>query len=128
MKFDKHYLVMLKKAKADIESAKVLCASNNKYIDNGIILFHLQQAVEKSIKSLLLFNNIETPRTHDIEKLIFLITSNNIDFSFNLNVIDSLTDFAVQGRYDFVDDDFKNIYFLLDTVEKLLSYIQTKVK
>jgi HEPN domain-containing protein len=67
----------------------------------GTICFHAQQAVEKYLKAFLIYNNIDFPRTHDVD---FLIQEcQQIDEkSFNID-LKSLTEFGVFFRYP---DDF----------------------
>jgi len=50
--------------------------SNNKEITN-LIAFHSQQAVEKTLKAYLEFQNRKVPRIHKIQTLIDMV---NIDF------------------------------------------------
>lgn len=61
--------------------------------------FHCQQAVEKTLKAVLLYRGIEAPRTHVIDALVKLCGP--IDPRFNLLApqLSSLTEFAVEGRY-----------------------------
>ena len=47
-------------------------------LDLEVIMFHLQQSVEKFIKTLLDYNKVRFPHSHDIEELIAIINSKNI--------------------------------------------------
>lgn len=64
-------------------------------------LYHLQQAVEKSLKAIILYNG-ETPEyTHDIDKLATHCKRLGEPFSDNLDFIsDSLTMWESKTRYD----------------------------
>jgi len=65
------------------------------------ICFHAQQAVEKFLKAFLVFHNIDFPKTHDLDYLLFeckKIDAKNFDIDLG-----SLTDFGVSIRYP---DDF----------------------
>jgi len=42
-----------------------------------IVGFHCQQAVEKYLKVLLTFYQIEFPKTHEIERLLALVSGAN---------------------------------------------------
>jgi len=65
------------------------------------ICFHAQQAVEKFLKAYLVYNNIDFPRTHDIDYLLQECKKiDSEDFNVNLG---SLSDFGVNIRYP---DDF----------------------
>lgn len=56
--------VLLRKAREDLSAAQTLIASENQSGD--VIGFHLQQAVEKALKSLLAARNREVPHTHNL--------------------------------------------------------------
>jgi len=58
-------------AKHDIETADLLI-NNNGYPD--IIIYHYHQALEKILKGILLKYQEETPKTHYLDKLIFIIS------------------------------------------------------
>jgi len=60
----------IEKADHDLGSAKIIYSYLPDYSDT--IAFHCQQAVEKYIKSVLLFNNIEFQRSHDLIYLLDL--------------------------------------------------------
>ena len=57
-----------------------------------------QQATEKALKSVLVFEQIKIPKTHDLEFLLTLIPE-----KWNLNKLncnlESLTEWAVESRY-----------------------------
>jgi HEPN domain-containing protein len=52
------YNVFYTKAIADIHLAKLAISSGDKDIDDATILFHLQHAAEKLLKSLMAFRGI----------------------------------------------------------------------
>jgi len=65
------------------------------------ICFHAQQAVEKFLKAFLVFNDVDFPKTHDLDYL--LLECKKIDTkNFEID-LGSLTDFGVSIRYP---DDF----------------------
>ena len=63
------------------------------------LCFDLQQAVEKAIKSVLVMNDIEFPRTHHIELLISIVKEKGIFWPESLDEAAGLTIYAVQARY-----------------------------
>ncbi len=71
--------------------------------------FHAQQAVEKLLKTLILFHGREIPRTHSIKVLIDILK--NIDKSYNylfdLNA-DELSFYAVLTRYPEFEKDINS--------------------
>ena len=63
------------------------------------VCFHAQQAIEKSFKAVLLYNNINFPFTHDIEELIDTMENDGISLPSELEEAGMLTPYAVQARY-----------------------------
>ena len=68
---------LLKKAETDLLNATILRDSTQGNPEG--IGFHVQQAVEKSLKAILVFYVIDYPRTHSIAGLAQLVSENNID-------------------------------------------------
>ena len=63
----------IEKAEADLEAAERLAprvASSTRLRE--VVGFHCQQAVEKYLKVLLTFYQVEFPKTHEIERLLAL--------------------------------------------------------
>lgn len=69
----------------------------------GIVIedlcFDAQQCIEKSIKAVLVQNEIEFPYTHDISKLITLLKKNSIKYPDELLEAAELTVYAFITRY-----------------------------
>ena len=61
--------------------------------------FHCQQAIEKSFKAVLEDANAHVPRTHDLEKLLGLIASQNISFDIDEEILDKINDVYIDIRY-----------------------------
>lgn len=87
----------LTKALHDIESAHVLAENRGAYYDTAV--FHCQQAAEKSLKGFLVFHDIEFDKTHDISSLIDLVTPIKPEFTKWATEAESLTVYAIAGRY-----------------------------
>ncbi|MSQ15920.1 MAG: HEPN domain-containing protein [Dehalococcoidia bacterium] len=68
----------------------------------GLACYHAQQAVEKAIKAVLIFLQIEFPFTHEIDPLLKLVPS---DWGVKEAPISgrSLNDWAIAGRYPVTD-------------------------
>jgi HEPN domain-containing protein len=64
-----------------------------------MLCFHAQQAVEKSIKAVLLANEIHFPYTHDVAKLISLVKEAGIPWPEGLDQAADLTEYASETRY-----------------------------
>jgi len=65
------------------------------------ICYHAQQASEKFLKAFLAYQNVDFPRTHDLDYLLFECQKINKE-AFQID-FKSLTDFGVSLRYP---DDF----------------------
>lgn len=63
------------------------------------VCFHAQQAVEKSLKAVLLFRRIEFPFTHDLEELIETLEQAGVKLPPDLREAGTLTPYAVESRY-----------------------------
>ncbi len=77
------YEILLKKADSDLKIVNLMRISKDYEIDFEIYMFHLQQAVEKFLKAILIKNEIEYMRTHDLEILFDKCRTNNIKLDVN---------------------------------------------
>ena len=87
----------IEKADHDLGSAKLIYLHIPEYFDT--IAFHCQQATEKYLKAILLFNEIGFDRTHNLIFLLELL-SQKIEISeelFDKAIL--LNGFSVQIRY-----------------------------
>ena len=89
---------LLKKAETDLLNATILRDSNQGNPEG--IGFHVQQAVEKSLKAILVFHGIDYPRTHSIAGLARLVSDNNIDLPDAFIESNRYTSYARDLRYD----------------------------
>ena len=92
---------LLGKAETDLLNATILRDSNQGNPEG--IGFHVQQAVEKSLKAILVFHGIDYPRTHSIVGLAHLASDNDIVLPAAFPESDRYTDYAVDFRYDQLD-------------------------
>ena len=128
-KFLRQYEILFKKAVVDLNSAKVIWISfeqGNIELDMEVIFFHLQQCSEKLIKSLLDFNQIKFPRTHDLQSLINLLESNEIELD-GVKELLPLSVYAVEGRYAILHDDLDDVDRYIEIVEGLLKSVEMEI-
>jgi HEPN domain-containing protein len=116
--FLNQYEIFYSKARADLSAAHILYdkfMEGNSYLDIEVIFFHLQQSAEKLMKAVLAKKQIDFPRIHDLEALFGLLTKNNIHLGTNSDLLIELNDFAVEGRYAFLNEGFDNVkeFFVL---------------
>ncbi|OGU16935.1 MAG: hypothetical protein A2X61_15560 [Ignavibacteria bacterium GWB2_35_12] len=88
------YEILMKKANADLRTSKKLLNDND--MDYDIVCFHLQQFIEKYLKSFLIYNNIEPKRVHSLEILLNdCVTVDNSFQKYYINEFLALTDCSV---------------------------------
>ncbi len=97
MKDLKHAKQMLLMAKKDFKAMKGML--DPKHFDEEIFGFHVQQAVEKSIKAWISFVGREYPKTHDLSSLLQILSDTQNDTSDLFEFIEYNT-YAVQYRYE----------------------------
>ena len=102
----------------------VLAESEETLVDQA--LFHLQQAVEKSLKSLLSFAEVDPPRTHDIEALVELCEREGIELSDYVEEFSKLTPYAVELRYTFTNEEPPDVGHLLRLTERFLRFVRDR--
>jgi HEPN domain-containing protein len=87
----------LEKAARDLDAAERLSTEGGRLRE--IVAFHCQQAAEKYLKALLVRNQIEFPKTHDILKLLDKVAIVDSKLADSLRPADVLTPFGVEMRY-----------------------------
>ena len=90
----------IEKAEADLEAAERLApsmAGGNRLRE--VVGFHCQQTVEKYLKALLTFYQVEFPKTHEIERLLVLVSGANREAADALSGAKWLGPFGVDIRY-----------------------------
>ena len=97
MKNQKEVLEWLEYAESDMELAKKGKVSRK--IKFETLCFHAQQAAEKTIKAVLIFNHIDFPKTHEIEVLLKILTKNDVNIPKPVAESKYLTKYAVTKRY-----------------------------
>lgn len=87
----------LKRAESSYFKAKL--GADNPQILLEDLCFDAQQSAEKALKSILVFNGCDVPRTHSIGYLLKLIKDLGIVLNSELEELAILTEYAVQTRY-----------------------------
>jgi len=87
----------IKRAVSNYKKA-IICKNDNEiYLED--ICFDLQQAAEKAIKSVMIYYNLEIPKTHSIGFLLHQLQKNGIETPQKINNAAILTGYAVETRY-----------------------------
>lgn len=87
----------LDKAASDVGLAAYLLSADAPYLE--AVAFHAQQAAEKYLKAFLVQHQIEFPKTHDLGRLLDLVSQVDSVLSSSLDEVASLTPYGVETRY-----------------------------
>jgi HEPN domain-containing protein len=90
--------MLLRRANGDLYACRAL--AGDAAVDDGVIGFHAQQAVEKALKVVLVVNDVELPRTHDLQFIVGLLREAGVDPPPALPDTAWLTPWAAEWRYD----------------------------
>jgi HEPN domain-containing protein len=89
--------LLLRRARADAVALEKL--ADDAEIDDAIVGFHAQQAVEKSVKAVLARHSIDFPFVHDIARLLRLLEEASVDPPPNADEAIELSPWAAELRY-----------------------------
>jgi HEPN domain-containing protein len=98
----------------DLGTAKITYLHIPEYLDT--VTFHCQQAVEKYLKSYLIFQSTEFRLTHDLIYLLDMISQKDSDFENYYDIVSELQGYAIEIRYP-----NETIFLSNDKVEKALT-------
>ena len=118
------------KATVDFSVAKTLLRAINNgeaNIDMDAVFFHLQQTVEKLLKSLISYKKIRVDKTHDIESLIVCCVQNQIELLDNTDSLCALSEFAVEGRYALIHDDLENTDGHIELIGHFIEFVEKRI-
>jgi HEPN domain-containing protein len=96
-------------------------------VDDSILGFHAQQAVEKALKALLTHLGISYGRTHDLDELQELVIKSGTRLPVTPIPLDRLTDFAVMYRYERLEDFVYDKAAVAETVAIILNFVAQTV-
>jgi HEPN domain-containing protein len=113
---------LLALAEKDYKAALILAHADEPQTDAAG--FHLQQAVEKSLKAWLAFKSVDYPRTHDLSLLLGLLEDQDENIESFWTLLE-LNPFAVQFRYELPGEEFSNFKRLAKLTKKLLDHVQS---
>ena len=116
----------LRLADRDIKVFDILMEEPEAHL--SIVLFHAQQAVEKSLKAALFSRRIEFRRTHNLTELAQLLRQGGIEMPVPDDLLERLTPFAVTFRYDDMDIDLTAREEAVGFVEEVRRWAETQVR
>jgi HEPN domain-containing protein len=85
------------KSKHDLESARKLAGGHDPYLDTAI--YHCLQAVEKSLKAVLVFHDKRIDKTHDLTVLLGQAQQYEDNLKGYEDAVELLTPYATEFRY-----------------------------
>lgn len=100
MKLVDQSLQFIRLAERDAQVFYILKPFKEVHLSN--LCFNAQQAVEKSLKAVLIYHKKECPRTHDLYYLASTV-SENLGLPLDIEEIIKLNPYAVVFRYDDTD-------------------------
>lgn len=94
------------------------------------LCFDCQQSVEKALKSLLIFNNIQFPYTHTISKLLEIIKEKVVDIPDFVIESVILSDYAVLTRYpgDYEPVNESEFLYALEIAKLVYNWVKEQIK
>jgi HEPN domain-containing protein len=113
---------LLKLAERDYQAALILAHAGNPQVDAAG--FHLQQAVEKSLKVWLALKGVDYPKTHDLNPLLGLLEDEGENIERFWRLLE-LNPFAVQFRYEVAGEDFADFEQVAQLTRDLLTHVQS---
>ncbi len=115
---------LLALARRDLQAAEVL--GDHPQVGDGIVGFHAQQAAEKALKAWLTLLGITYPRTHDLSLLLSKLEEAGAEMADLWELLE-LNPFAVQLRYEILDDEPLNHGVTLERVTALLHRVEDQL-
>lgn len=117
----------LKRAKSNLLRARAGKISEGILYED--LCFDCEQAVEKSLKGLLVHQGVSFPKTHSIAYLIELVEDGGIDVPDEIKESVSLTAYAVGTRYpgEFEQVDEKEYIEALKIAERVFNWVKKKI-
>ena len=116
------HAIFILKARQDFVLVREVMGNNN--VAPEIMLFHLQQAVEKLIKALFCLQSVRFPKTHDLDELVELAQNHGIELPTFMEKLTELSPYAVEWRYAILHDDLHDISGMLEQAESFLNFVE----
>lgn len=107
------------KALHDLIAAKTLAQSPDHLFD--VAIYHCQQAAEKVLKGILVLDDVEFSKTHDILSLLTLAKELRPSLAEFEALAESLTPYAVIYRYpgEFLGPDEEEFWQALEMAQRI---------
>ncbi|MBF0613732.1 MAG: HEPN domain-containing protein [Magnetococcales bacterium] len=122
-----HAYALLDLARDDLKACRQMVQDRENFTD-AIFGFHIQQAIEKSLKAWLAALGIEYPKTHSLHRLLILLEEAQAPME-SCHWVEEFSPFAVQFRYEFDpwDEPLERSHTVRMT-ESLLDHVATQIQ
>lgn len=119
-------IIWLKRAKSNFIRGKDSSYLDLRDISLEDLCFDLQQCVEKSLKALLIYKNIDFPKTHNISKLLKFLIDNGLKLPEEIINASALTEYAINTRYseDYYPITHKEYKEALEIAENVYNWVE----
>lgn len=126
MQGKEEYLALFELGRADLK----LVEKNikEKDIREQLLLFHLQQAVEKFLKALLSLHQVEFPRIHDLDELMQLCEETGITLPEYVQEFINLTPYAVEFRYGLMIEETLDLRYYYQKVLEFKKMVEKIIR
>ena len=115
----------LELADRDIKAFRKLALDRE--IDDAVVGFHAQQAVEKCLKAVLARHEVAFRKVHDLSALIDLLGDKRLPFPPMREKVVELNPFAVLLRYDFPETEALDRAMAKDVVDAVRRWAEDSV-
>jgi HEPN domain-containing protein len=121
----KHLYQWIEKAEHDLLAAKLIVDQQPLILD--IACFHCQQAVEKYLKTYLVYKKEEFPKTHNLDLLQQMCSNYQAAFA-NID-LKNMEDFAVRRRYphDFIRPELEETQEFIEITETVKAFVLKQI-
>lgn len=123
--FLEQHAIFILKAKQDFTLVRQVMGNSN--VAPEIMLFHIQQGVEKLIKALFCLHSVRFPKTHDLDELVEQAQEHGIELPSFMEKLTELSPYAVEWRYAILHDDLHDIAEMLEQSELFLDFVESAV-
>lgn len=86
-------------------------AKEDWHYDRDIALYHLQQAIEKCLKALLIIEDVNYKKSHDINYLLRCVTHQLPNTESIIKYADEINMWEAATRYSFYELEDENIFY-----------------
>ena len=116
--------VLIRKANSDYVAAASLIGDDSE-LHSDIIAFHCQQCIEKYLKAFLIYHDVDYPKTHNLELLLYLCLRADKDFEdFDL---EDFSAFGVAVRYDDITAGIDITQRAFEMAKTVMEYIKDRI-